>query len=388
MSLPPFALIDTTLREGEQFAYAHFTREQKIRIATALDAFGIDYLEVTNPAASPGSFADCRALTQLGLRCKILAHIRCNLDDAARALEAGVDGLNIVIGASPYLQAYSHGLDVDAIIERATHVLTEIRRQAPTIALRFSLEDAFRSRLADLLRIYLAVDHLGIVDRLGIADTVGVATPTDVAWLVGLLRRITTRDIEFHGHNDTGCAIANAAAALEAGATHIDVSVLGIGERNGITPLGGLLARLYTRDPAALRQRYALHRLGELEELVAECVGVTIPFNNPITGETAFTHKAGIHTKAVLNQPVSYEAIDPADFGRTRTIAIAHRLTGWHAVQARAAELGLQLDDARIRAVAAHVKALADTRPVTLDDVDALLRAEAERSTALSSSSR
>jgi len=135
-------------------------------------------------------------------------------------------------------------------------------------------------------------------------------------------------------HNDTGCAIANAFAALEAGATHIDTTVLGIGERNGIVPLSGMIARLLSVNPE-LVAHYRLELLPELDRMVAEMVGIEIPFNAAITGDTAFHHKAGMHTNAVLNDPSSYEIFDPARFGRERTVMAGHRLTGRHAIAAR-----------------------------------------------------
>src|SRR6185369_11580496 len=104
-------------------------------------------------------------------------------------------------------------------------------------------------------------------------------------------------------------------SALEAGATHIDTSVLGIGERNGITPLGGFVARMYTADRDYIKNKYKLENLRDIENLVADCVGVEVPFNNYITGYCAFTHKAGIHAKAILNNPSTYEILKPEDFG-------------------------------------------------------------------------
>jgi len=272
------------------------------------------------------------------------------------------------------LRQFSHGKSIDEIIDLAADVLPWIRQQAPGVELRFSTEDSFRSEEAELLRVYLAVDKLGVVNRLGIADTVGIATPTQVGRLVSTLRRLTRCDIEFHGHNDSGCAIANAFTALEAGATHVDTSVLGIGERNGITPLGGFIARMYTYDRAATGRKYRLDRLRALDTMVAEMVNLDIPFNNQITGYSAFTHKAGIHAKALLNAPETYEALDPHDFGLTRYISIAHRLTGWNAVKARADQLGLELTDAKVKKLTQHIKALADERALTLGDVDNLLR--------------
>jgi len=374
MSLDHYAIIESTLREGEQFINADFSHEQKIRIARALDEFGVEYLELTSPLASPGSAEDLRAIARLGLRARILTHVRCHREDVKVALDAGVDGIDVVIGTSSQLRHFSHGKSIDQIIELATDVLPWMRDQAPDIELRFSTEDSFRSEEAELLRVYLAVDRLGVVNRLGIADTVGIASPSQVSRLVGTLRRLTTADIEFHGHNDSGCAIANTFAALEAGATHIDTSVLGIGERNGITPLGGLIARMYTHDRAATQSKYRLDRLRPLELMVAELVGVDIPFNNYITGYSAFTHKAGIHAKAILNAPETYEALDPHDFGLTRYISIAHRLTGWNAVKARAEQLGLSLSNDQLKALTQHIKALADDKRLTLSDVDNLLR--------------
>jgi homocitrate synthase len=148
--------------------------------------------------------------------------------------------------------------------------------------------------------------------------------------------------------------------------------VLGIGERNGITSLGGLIARLYTVDPA-LVSKYNLPLLQEIDHLVAEWIGVDVPFNNYVTGFCAFTHKAGIHAKAVLNDPATYEALRPEDFGLTRYIHIAHRLTGWNAVRHRAEQLGLQLDEGTLKEITAVIKHVSDERPLTLDDVDGLL---------------
>lgn len=242
------------------------------------------------------------------------------------------------------------------------------------IEIRFSSEDSFRSDLVDLLSIYSAVDKVG-VQRVGIADTVGCASPRQVYELVRVLRGVVGCDIETHFHNDTGCAIANAYCALEAGATHIDTSVLGIGERNGITPLGGLMARMMVADPEYVKSKYKLEKIKDIEDLVAEAVQVNIPFNNYITGFCAFTHKAGIHAKAILNNPSTYEIINPADFGMTRYVHFASRLTGWNAIKSRAQQLKIELTDTQCKECTAKIKALADIRPIAVDDADSIIRA-------------
>ncbi|MCJ1455321.1 Saccharopine dehydrogenase [Mycoblastus sanguinarius] len=398
-----FKIIESTLREGEQFANAYFDTETKIEIARALDSFGVDYIELTNPAASEQSRLDCEAICRLNLNAKILTHTRCTMADARIAVETGVDGVDVVIGTSScrsslcaadaallihleVLQEHSHGKDMTYIQKTALEVIDFVKSKG--LEVRFSSEDSFRSDLVDLLSIYSAVDKVG-VHRVGIADTVGCATPRQVYDLVRTLRGVVHCDIETHFHNDTGCAIANAYCALEAGATHVDTSVLGIGERNGnwefvftfrltlkqlgITSLGGLMARMIVADPEYVKSKYRLHQLKALEDLVARAVEVNIPFNNPVTGFCAFTHKAGIHAKAILANPKTYEIISPSDFGMNRYVHFASRLTGWNAIKSRCDQLGLSMSDEQIKECTIQIKNLADVRKLAIDDTDQIL---------------
>ncbi len=366
---PTWNLIDSTLREGEQFALGNFSLADKLELVTALDSFGIDYLELTTPVASPGSRQACEAIASLGLKAKVLTHIRANLEDARMAVECGVDGVDILFGTSSELRSFSHGKNVPEIIETGLEVIDFVQGAAEV---RFSSEDTFRSERADLLRVYRAADRAG-VDRVGLADTVGVASPSQVRELVADVRAVVGCDIEFHGHNDTGCAVANAFEAVRAGATHVDVSVLGIGERNGITPLGGFLARMYTVNPEALAQRYDLEMLPELDRMVARMTGIEIPFNNYLTGPFAYNHKAGIHLRAIYLDPGSYEIIPPEAFGVERQLQIGSRLTGRHAIARRASQLEIELGEDAIRSVTSQVKALADQGDLALEAIDQML---------------
>ena len=352
-----WAIIDSTLREGEQFARAHFSSGDKLEIARALDAFGIEFLEVTTPMASPQSAADARKIVDLGLRARVITHVRCVLEDARRAIDTGVHGLDLLFGTSSYLREFSHGKSIGQIIDQAREVISFVKSQG--VAVRFSAEDTFRSQESDLLAVYRAVAEVG-VDRVGLADTVGVATPRQVYALVREVRRAVACDIEFHGHNDTGCAVSNAYEAVEAGATHIDTTILGIGERNGITPLGGFLARMFSIDPQGLIDKYDLERLPDLDGMIARMVGLPIPWNNYLTGEFAYNHKAGMHLKAIYLNPGAYEAIPPEVFGVGRKLQIGSRVTGKHAILHKARELGLHFGEDALRRVTDHIKALAD----------------------------
>ena len=216
------------------------------------------------------------------------------------------------------------------------------------------------------------------MDRIGLPDTVGKATPFEVHETISHFRKMFPDvDIQFHCHNDTGCAVANAWAALEAGATHIDTTILGIGERNGITPLGGLIARLYTLDRELVR-KYNLIKLKDLDQLVADLVGHQIPFNNYITSPTAFHHRAGIHTNALLKNPESYEIFELDDFGMTRTLDVAHRLIGKNVIKYRAEQLELNISEEKLYEITWEIKTMSDQEKLTDDYVDNLLREAAE----------
>jgi len=304
-----------------------------------------------------------------------VTHTRCHMDDVKAAVACGVSGVNMYMATSEALRKYSHGKDISYIIEAAREVIQYCHQHK--VEARFSCEDTFRSDPTDVLRVYQAMEKLGVV-RVGLADTVGVATPLQVYRVVATVRQHVKCDIEFHVHNDTGCCIANALIALQAGATHIDTCVLGIGERNGITPLGGFLGRLYTIDKEYIRSKYSLPLLRDLEKFVANKAQIDIPFNNYITGSSAFTHKAGVHSKAVMQNPGSYEVLDPSDFGVERNIEIAHRLTGWNVVRARADQLGLKISDQRVKDATKFIKNLADTQEVDIETLDNKLRELAE----------
>jgi homocitrate synthase len=364
-------LIDSTLREGEQFAKANFGTEDKLEIARALDTFGVEYIEVTSPAASPLSQRDAAQIVKLGLGARIITHSRCVLDDVRAALDTGVRGIGLLFATSRILRDSSHGKSIQQIIDAMAPPIE--LALAAGLEVRFSAEDAFRSEVPDLVAVYQAAERLG-VHRVGIADTVGIATPRQVYALMREVRRAVRCDIGFHGHNDTGCAVANAYEAIDAGATHVDVSVLGIGERVGITPLGGFVARMFSLETQGVAERYRLGQLRELERLVARVTGIEIPFNNSVTGETAYSHKAGMHLKSMMANPGSYEIIPPEAFGLSRRLILGSRLTGRHAIAYRAREMGITFGESELKAITRRIKELADRGELSEAELDGVLR--------------
>ena len=365
------AMLDSTLREGEQFTGACFTFDQRIAIARLLDAIGVTFLEVPSPIASPETQQAVLALCNLNLHAHVVAHVRCVEADVLAALAMPVYGLNLFYGTSTQLRTFSHGRRIEQMIADAVPLVRRVRAAGRYV--RFSAEDAFRSDLVDLLHVFDAVVAAG-VQRIGLPDTVGIATPRQVEQLVRLCHeRYPHVGVEFHGHNDTGCATANTLAALEAGADCLDVTALGIGERNGIASLSGLVAQLYIHYPELLAA-YDLTQVAPLDQFVAASLGLVIPFNTPITAPSAFTHKAGVHTKAVLHNPRAYEVLDPADFGLMRHVDIGSRVTGRYAVGHRVAALGLHLSNTEIVTLTHDLKARAEAGTLNQIEVDAFIQ--------------
>ena len=358
-------IVDVTLREGEQFAKAFFTTEMKIELSSLLDEFGVEYIEVTSPACSPQSWEDAKVLSNLGLKAKITAHVRCAKEDIDISLDAGVDVIHMMYATSPILQKYSTRKNIDQVIEQAVKMTEYLK--GLNMEVRFSGEDSTRSRMEDLQRVFDAVVEAGI-DRIGLPDTTGIAFPEQIRKLFTHFKNRYNIDMEFHGHNDTGCAVINSYTALKSGATHIDTSIMGIGERNGITPLGGLIARLYLSDREYINH-YNLKKLIELDHKLAEFLDIDIPFNNYFSSENAFYHAAGIHTNAVIKNPKSYEIFDIEEFGLSRTLEVGHRLLGKNVIEMLGREMGLNHSREEYLQITKELKALTDKRRYSVEEV-------------------
>src|SRR3984893_994672 len=190
------AVLDSTLREGEQFAGAFFSLEQRLEIARLLDAIGVAFIEGPSPVSSPGMRQTVQSVYELDLRAHIVAHVRCVEADVQAALDTPIFGLNLFYGTSTELRTYSHNRRIDQIVTAAVPLIRRIRAAGRYV--RFSAEDAFRSDLVDLLTVFDAVVEAG-AQRIGLPDTVGIATPRQVEQLVQLcIERYPGVGIEFH----------------------------------------------------------------------------------------------------------------------------------------------------------------------------------------------
>jgi homocitrate synthase len=331
-----YYIIDSTLREGQQNSVCNLSLEQKKEFLLLLDLFGIEYAELTNPNASQNAFDEFQSLINFkkerNLSIKLIAHIRNHQSDVEKVLQLQmVHGISLVISTSSVLIDASHKQTIDQIIEDAVNNLKYIKENDNSIEIRFSTEDSFRTDPNVLSKLFLAIEDY--VDRIGIADTIGVATHFDIENTICLIKNSTSSslDIECHFHNDSSSAVYNAYIALTNGCTHINTSVLGLGERNGITDLSGLISRLYTTYPESLK-KYNLHILHQLDTFISKCINVPIPINNPITGQCSFHHKAGIHTNAMNSNRISYQIINPKDFNLSDSIIVFSSIMGYNSL--------------------------------------------------------
>ena len=347
-------ILDSTLREGEQTPGVSFSIREKIVLAKKLDLFGVDFIELGHPAVSSDVYEAVEMLNDLELNAKKMVHGRAMKSDINDALAIGVEWMGIFYGTSPISLKHKFNIDQKKALNRIESAIKYGKDQG--LKLRFTAEDASRTEISFLIKIGQLAQLAG-ADRFSIADTVGCLTPTKTKILIDAITKELDIPLHIHCHNDYGMATANAISALESGAKCVDVTVNGLGERCGLSSMAELVTSLI--NLYKIYRNWNLSLIPELTELVTEFSNFKFQDNQPLIGKNAFTHKSGLHVKAVLNNPYSYESINPSLLNRTRKFVI-DKYTGDAAIFNKFCSLGISLSKQDVQIIMKHIKSRPD----------------------------
>jgi 2-isopropylmalate synthase len=375
--LPPrrITIFDTTLRDGEQSPGIALQPDEKAEIAVQLERLGVDVIEAGFPISSPGDFEGVQAVAQTVTNATVAALARTEPDDLEAAAEA-VSGarhsrIHVFIATSALHMERKLGLQPAEVLERVRTAVRTASARADEV--EFSAEDATRSDPTFLAEVCREAIAFGAT-TVNLPDTVGYCLPDEheafllrVQELCPELRSVV---LSVHCHNDLGLAVANTLSGIRAGATQVECTVNGIGERAGNAALEEVVMALRVRaDELEAETGVNLGEIGVSSALVSRLTGYAVQRNKAIVGANAFAHEAGIHQDGMLKDAATYQIMDPEELGLTMTLPLGKH-SGRHAFARACADAGIDLPADELRTAFARFKRLADERKaVTLYDV-------------------
>jgi 2-isopropylmalate synthase len=369
------SIFDTTLRDGEQSPGIAMQPHEKAEVAEQLERLGVDVIEAGFAVSSPGDFEGVRAVAGAVSRATVASLARTRREDIDAAAQAVADAsrsrIHVFLATSPIHMEKKLRLGPEEVLEQAAWAVGYASSRADEV--EFSCEDATRSDPAFVARVCRAAIEAG-ADVINLPDTVGYALPHEYAAFLTEVRRLCPEvegvTLSVHCHDDLGLAVANSLAGVGAGATQVECTINGIGERAGNAALEEVVMALRVRrDSLGAVSQVDPSEIPAASRLIERMTGYPVPPNKAIVGANAFAHEAGIHQDGLLKDAATYQIIDPNDLGMAMTLPLGKH-SGRHAFARACAAAGIELDRDELRGAFDRFKSLADTgERVTLADV-------------------
>src|SRR5713101_8432317 len=359
-------VFDTSLRDGEQSPGCSMNQQVKLRLAHQLDRLGVDVIEAGFPMASEGDFEAVRAISAVVRRPIIAALARACRPDIERAWQA-LQGaarprIHVFLATSDIHLQYKLRMTRDQCLSQARDAVRLAKSLCHDV--EFSPEDATRTDPDFLCRVLDAVVEAGAT-TLNIPDTVGYTVPSEFGELIAMIRRcvkgIEHVTISAHCHNDLGMAVANALAAVAAGARQVECTINGIGERAGNASLEEIVMAMHVRpDRYPYETGVVSVQIFAASQMLSEITGVPVQPNKAITGRNAFAHEAGIHQDGILKNPLTYEIMTPQSVVVPDSRLVLGKHSGRHALALRCEQLGHQFERRELDEIYRRFVVLAD----------------------------
>ena len=375
MSSDNLIVFDTTLRDGEQSPGASMTKDEKVRIAKALEKMKVDVIEAGFPIASVGDFEAVKAVADVikdSSVCGLSRALKKDINRAGEALKNAVNPrIHTFIATSPIHMQMKLRMEPDAVLEQAVNAVKMARGFTDNV--EFSPEDAGRSELDFLCRIIEAVIDAGAT-TINIPDTVGYNVPDQFGSLIkNLIERIPNSDkaiFSVHCHNDLGLAVANSLSAVQNGARQVECTINGLGERAGNASLEEIVMAIRTRqDVFSCDTKIDTTQIMNCSRLVSGITGFAVQPNKAIVGANAFAHESGIHQDGVLKNRETYEIMRAQDVGWSDNRIVLGKHSGRNAFRSCLKDLDIEFEsEEELNDAFSRFKELADKKHEIYDE--------------------
>ncbi len=356
---------DITMRDGEQTIGVNFSIEEKIEIAKGLDDYGVAAIEAGFPAASQKDFEEVKRIAEVVDNAKVVGLARMVRNDINAVIEATKDAkhpmIHVFIATSPIHREFKLHMTKAEILDKIKADVTFTKQHMQGIV--FSPEDATRTEPDFLVAsVQTAIDAGATM--INIPDTVGYDTPEEYGEVFENLRQnivgFDTVGWSTHTHNDLGMATANALAGIEHGATEIQGTINGIGERAGNVDMIEAAAIHVRHEKFNAETDIVLAQSKAISDIVARATRMPVAGNKPIMGRNAFAHESGIHQDDYLKNPETYEILKPEMVGATASLPLG-KLSGSHAVMSKLNSLGYEVTRDDMKSIFPIFKSVAES---------------------------